>query len=534
MPQRTCRARNNSLNGVMAAVEAAEIVAKKRFGLAVDRRHCSLDSGLSRMTMLPNKMKKREDEFEANRDDRTRRTIAHFILGLVILFLACWTLFWRLGQGSLNDWDEAAYAEIAREMIKSGDWITPHWNGMPLHDKPPLVIWFMAAGMMFMNSIELAARLPAALAGLFAVGMTILLGRSLFCTWTGLTAATLLLVSSRDVWTNFVLLAHQGMLDVPLTGFVLWALLHFWLGISRPKHWLLMGLPLGLAVLTKSFLTLPVVLVILIFVTTLAFAGQPFSQQHWRYAAGGVGIALAISLPWHLVQLSMHGRDFLYGYVLIHSMKMVRVESGNGGDWTFYATQIRQALPHFAWISIPAVCLIVWRGIKYRDRGALLLAIWLAIPLLFFSLIPTKLAWYIVPILPALALAISLLFRAAVPHHWVPESLFLGALVLVVALSNVKVLKPVDLSPDVKALGARVVDVTPVQEQIAFYRPKEEGEDFDLRGPLLNIRPSVRVYANRSMVRILNQTNSGSGRSREGAFFGQKSLLTTRFIRPSS
>jgi 4-amino-4-deoxy-L-arabinose transferase-like glycosyltransferase len=143
-------------------------------------------------------------------------------------------------------------------------------------------MWLMAADMMFMNSIELAARLPAALAGLFAVGITILLGRSLFCTWTGLTAATLLLVSSRDVWTNFVLLARQGMLDVPLTGFMLWALLHFWLGISRPKHWLLMGVPLGLAVLTKSFLTVSIVLVILIFVTTLAFASQPFSQQHWR------------------------------------------------------------------------------------------------------------------------------------------------------------------------------------------------------------------------------------------------------------
>ena len=321
-------------------------------------------------------MKKREDEFEANRDDRTRRTIAHFILGLVILFLACWTLFWRLGQGSFNDWDEAAYAQIAREMVTSGDWITPHWNGMPLHDKPPLVIWFMAAGMMFMNSIELAARLPAALAGLFAVGITILLGRSLFCTWTGLTAATLLLVSSRRSGQILCCSPARGCWTHPHRICALGSPA-LWLGISRPKQWLLMGVPLGLAVLTKSFLTLPFVLVILIFVTTLVFAGQPFSQQHWRYAAGGVGVALAISLPWHLVQLSMHGRDFLYGYVLIHFMKMVRVESGNGGDWTFYATQIRQALPHFAWISIPAVCLIVWRGIKYWDRGALLLAIWL-------------------------------------------------------------------------------------------------------------------------------------------------------------
>jgi 4-amino-4-deoxy-L-arabinose transferase-like glycosyltransferase len=66
-----------------------------------------------------------------------------------------------------------------------------------------------------------------------------------------------------------------------------------------------MGVPLGLAVLTKSFLAITIVLVILVFVPVLAFAGQPLSRQNWRHAAGGVLVAFAISLPWHLVQLSM-------------------------------------------------------------------------------------------------------------------------------------------------------------------------------------------------------------------------------------
>jgi hypothetical protein len=154
----------------------------------------------------------------------------------------------------------------------------------------------------------------------------------------------------------------------------------------------------------------------------------------------------------------------------------------------------------------------------------LLLAIWVALPLLFFSSIPTKLTWYVVPILPALALAIALLFRAVVPAHWVPESLFLGALVLVVALWNVKVLKPVDLSPDVKALSARVADVTPVQEQIGFYRLKGE-EDFDLR-PLWNIRPSVRIYANRSMVRLSTPDQLREWAKQGGRFlWTEKSLI---------
>jgi 4-amino-4-deoxy-L-arabinose transferase-like glycosyltransferase len=443
------------------------------------------------------------------------RTSSYYFLGLVILLLAGWTLFWQLGKGSFNDWDEAAYAQVAREMVTTGDWVTPHWNGFPLHDKPPLVMWLMAAGMMVIRSPELAARLPSALAGLFAVIMTALLGRSLFCTWTGLTAATLLLVSSQKVWVNFVLLARQGMLDVPLTGFTLWAFLHFWLGIKRPQHWLLMGIPIGLAILTKSFFVLSVVFVVLIFVPLLALLGQALSRQHWRYAAGGLCVAIAIALPWHLVQLSMHGHDFLEGYVVVHFMKALRPEGLNTGSPTFYLSWIRySAVPHLAWVAIPAVCFTVWRGLRSRDHGALLLLIWLAVPLLFFSLIPTKLPWYIVPTLPALVLSIALLFRAVVPQHWIPETLSLAALVLFTALWNVKVLNPVDLSPDVKALGDCVVQITPAHEQIAYYDPLDDSSDVR---PLLDIRSSVRVYADRSMVRVrdpnqLNEWTNQGGR----------------------
>jgi 4-amino-4-deoxy-L-arabinose transferase-like glycosyltransferase len=405
-------------------------------------------------------------------------------------------LFWQLGKGSFADADEATHAEIAREMVASGVWITPHWNGFPFHDKPPLVMWFMAAGMTIIRSLELAARLPSALGGLLVIFMTALLGRSLFCTWTGLTAATLLLVSSKVDQVNFVLLARQAMLDVPLTGFSLWAFLHFWLGIRKPQHWLLMGIPFGLAILTKSFMVITVVFVVLAFVPLLALMGQPSSRQHWRYAAGGLLVALAISLPWHLAQLLMYGHDFFEGYVVLHLMN-----TPNTGSPIYYLNIIRAAVPHLAWVAVPAVCFTAWRGMRLRDQGALLLLIWLAVPLLFFSLIHNKLAWYIVPLQPALALAIALLFRAAVPRHWIPETLALTALILFTALWNVQVLKPVDRSPDVKALGDCVVHITPAHEQIAYYDAIATPGTSDLR-PLWNIRPSVRVYANRPMIRV--------------------------------
>ena len=176
----------------------------------------------------------------------------------IVALLAGWTLFWQLGRGSLNDWDEATYAEVAHEMVQTGDWLTPRWNGLPYHEKPPLMYWLMAAGLRGGLSPELAVRLPAACAGAIVILLTLLLGRALFCTWTGITAATLLLIASTAWWSNLVQLSRQGMMDVPLTALTLWTLLHWWHGRSRPRRWLWIGLSLGLAVLVKSFQAIPI------------------------------------------------------------------------------------------------------------------------------------------------------------------------------------------------------------------------------------------------------------------------------------
>ena len=174
-------------------------------------------------------------------------------------------------------------------------------------------------------------------------------------------------------------------------------------------------------------------------------------------------------------------------------MKTQQAEQGLGGDWTFYLWFIRHAVPHWSWIGIPAVCLVIWRAIRFRDRRALLLVIWISVPLLFFSLVPTKVPWYIVPIEPAFALAVAMMLRAAVPQHWILETFFLATLVVLIGLWNTHVLKPVDLSPDVKALGDCVARITPADEQIAFYDPAND-----------YVRPSVLVYANRPMIGLYN------------------------------
>jgi 4-amino-4-deoxy-L-arabinose transferase-like glycosyltransferase len=438
-------------------------------------------------------------------DAERRRIVSLYLGGLLILLLAGWTLFSRLDAGSLNDWDEATYGQIAREMVSRGDWLTPHWNGLPFHDKPPLVFWLMAVGLLLTDSAELAIRFPSALAGFGVIVMTAWLGRSMFCTWTGLTAATLLLIGNDAWWINFVQMAKQGMLDVPLTGFTVWALLHFWIGLRDPRQWRWIGLPLGLAVMTKSLLAGPIVLIILASALAVAPTGRRLSRAHYAAAATAVAVAGGIALPWHLLEVLRHGSEFIEGYLLVHFMKTVHVEGSNAGDWMFYSKNLAQATPLWPWLGIPALGLAMWHALWLRSLHAWVILFWVGIPVVIFSLIPTKLPWYVLPVLPGLVLLMAWFIRTVTPHNWLPESVVLAALILCVVFWNEGKLTPADTNRDTKRLGACVTRSTPADETVAFFDPRMEYCDTRLR-PAWNIRPGVRFYANRSMINIPDES----------------------------
>ena len=74
------------------------------------------------------------------------------ILGLALF--AALVIFSRLGEGSIGDYDEAAYAQISREILRTGDWNTPRWNGVEFFDKPPVVLWLTAIAYKFFGAPE--------------------------------------------------------------------------------------------------------------------------------------------------------------------------------------------------------------------------------------------------------------------------------------------------------------------------------------------------------------------------------------------
>ena len=106
--------------------------------------------------------------------------------GVWLLLLAAPCYLWGLGAVGFQDPDEGMYAEIAREMLASRDWVVPTFNGVPYIEKPPLTYWLTAGSLAVLGPSEFAARLWKVLPMLATVALTGALGARLFSRRTGL------------------------------------------------------------------------------------------------------------------------------------------------------------------------------------------------------------------------------------------------------------------------------------------------------------------------------------------------------------
>ena len=239
------------------------------------------------------------------------------LLILLLLGLAAATImFWRLGEGSLSDYDEADYAQSAREMLWMRDFNTPRWNGMEFFDKPPVCQWLTALAYKVFGVNEFGARFVAASSGVLAILMTYVLGRDLFGERVvGLGAAIMLLTVNRNLFShgyNFVSLARVGMLDMPLILTLMIAVWLAWRSQRDAKSLIWLGVPLGLGLMIKSvagFLAYGIVGLYLL-------VGLPRSVWWRKEMLWGFLLSVLIAAPWHLGQLLIWGRHFWDSYVV--------------------------------------------------------------------------------------------------------------------------------------------------------------------------------------------------------------------------
>ncbi|MBI4099902.1 glycosyltransferase family 39 protein, partial [Candidatus Microgenomates bacterium] len=138
----------------------------------------------------------------------------------IFLLLTLPLFFFNLGGYSLVDFDEAWYAEIARNILKFRDPFLLFFNGQPYLDHPPLGFNLMALSFSLFGVNEFTARLPSALLGFGCLVLVYLIGKNLFNRFVGLSAAAMLVSS---VW--FIFRAREADLDIPFLFFYLLTIL---------------------------------------------------------------------------------------------------------------------------------------------------------------------------------------------------------------------------------------------------------------------------------------------------------------------
>jgi 4-amino-4-deoxy-L-arabinose transferase-like glycosyltransferase len=311
----------------------------------------------------------------------------------LLVLLAAIALGWNLNGYRLFDPDEGRNAEVAREMAHSNDYVVPHLDGLPYLDKP--IVYFAAAAAMMelFGPTEAAARLPAYLATLATIGLLVWFARRRWgeeAGWlAGLAYATMVLPLAY---------ARTAIFDSTLTLCTTAAIV--WLADERPvAAWAAMAV----GALTKG--PIAVAIPLLALVPHALATGTPMRQLFPRRALAVFG---AIALPWFIV-VSIEHPDFP-GYVFLReTLQRVATRSFHRTAPFWYYLPI-VPVAAFPWI-VPALARVnhlrtTWEARRNpATREPLLLACWVIVPLVFLSLNQSKLPQYVLPLIPALALA---------------------------------------------------------------------------------------------------------------------------------
>ena len=336
------------------------------------------------------------------------RRSTHTLLAALLL-AAVAPYFLNLGVSSIWDANEAFYAQTPREMIETGDYVTPSFNFQLRMNKPVLSYWNVAASYRVFGVSEWSERLPIALGAFVIIGTAFGLGRLLSGTFGGLLAALVLATSPR-----LLLLARRIIIDIHITMWMGLVLLCFALAETRPQrrrlYLCLMYVAAGFGVLTKG--PVAVFLPAVAFFVYLASQKRVGDLRHMLLPTGAV-ISLAIVVPWYYLLYREHGWEYIGSFIFGENLgRYAEAVGEQSRGMLFYIPVMLADL--FPWsLMIP---LALWWAIRCRrgDRVARLLVVWIAVVVVFFSLSGTKEDLYILPIVTAEAALIGAMLATAV------------------------------------------------------------------------------------------------------------------------
>lgn len=338
------------------------------------------------------------------------------LLALALLFALAW--FLQLNWRHLIPSDEGRYAEMAREMLVTGDWITPRYNGYKYFEKPPLQTWLNALTFAWFGIGDWQARFYTALTGFAGVLLVGYTGARVFNPAAGVMAA--LVLAASPYWN---LMGHFNALD---TGLSFWMELTLCslllaqrpqLGDGARRGWMwLCWASMALAVLSKGLVGLILPGAVLVIYTVLA---RDWALWKRLYLVSGMLVFAAIALPWFVLVQRNNPEFFHYFFIVQQFERYLTPAQNRPGPFYYFAGVL--LVGFLPWLSVAAQSLRQgWRMPRQQNgfAPAMLLLVWSAFIFLFFSASHSKLISYTLPVAPALALVIGLYLPGVTREQW--------------------------------------------------------------------------------------------------------------------
>lgn len=320
---------------------------------------------------------------------------------LLLAFVLIW--FGNLDFRHLVKPDEGRYAEIAREMVATGDWITPRLNNIKYFEKPALQYWATATAYTLFGEHEWTARLWGGLTGFAGVLLAFFAGRRLFGMDAGLNAA--LVLGSSFLYVG---IGHMNTLDMGVTFFMSLGLFGFLLAqhsSATPKEnrvWMhVTWAALACSVLSKGLIGMALPGAVLVLYTLIQRDWGLWKRLH---LLSGMGLFLLITAPWFVAVSLANPEFFHFFFIHEHFERFLTKAHGRYHPWHYFVPILLLGiLPWLAWMF--ESLFKAWKTEGTHDfQPRRFLLIWILFIFFFFSISSSKLPSYILPIFPALAL----------------------------------------------------------------------------------------------------------------------------------
>ncbi len=301
--------------------------------------------------------------------------------------------------------DEGRYAEIPREMVASGDWVTTRLNDLKYFEKPPLQYWATATAYELFGEHQWTSRLWVSLTGFAGILLVWFAGTRLFGRAAGRYAAVLLGGS-----LLYALMGHINTLDMGVTFFITLGIFGLLLGQQAEsdartrRNWMVMAWgALALAVLSKGLMGLVLPAAALFLYSVFQRDINVWKRMHW-----GIGLLLFMLVvsPWFYLVMKANPEFFQKFFIYEHYTRFTTKELGRYQPWYYFVPVLLFGMMPWTVLMFDTL-LRTWKGSRRSDKSfnpERFLLIWAVFIYLFFSVSGSKLPSYLLPMFPALAL----------------------------------------------------------------------------------------------------------------------------------